>query len=61
MDSIDRSILWQLDADRITNQIKDAPAVKSLETLVCYSTFDSPWYGEAKLREMLAQSNDKAS
>ncbi|MFW9802727.1 MAG: winged helix-turn-helix transcriptional regulator [Candidatus Thorarchaeota archaeon] len=44
-----------LDVDRITNQIKGAPSVKSLETLVCYSTFDFPWYGEAKLREMLAQ------
>ncbi|MFW9888489.1 MAG: winged helix-turn-helix transcriptional regulator [Candidatus Thorarchaeota archaeon] len=43
------------DADRITNQIGNASVVKSLETLVCYSTFDFPWYGETRLRKMLDQ------
>jgi DNA-binding Lrp family transcriptional regulator len=47
-----------LDADRITNRIRDGPFVKSIETLVCYSTFDFPWYGDARLREMLAQQDD---
>jgi DNA-binding Lrp family transcriptional regulator len=47
-----------LDADRITNQIKDAPVVKSLETLVCYSTYAFPWYGEARLRNMLDKTDD---
>ncbi|MFX1473802.1 MAG: winged helix-turn-helix transcriptional regulator [Promethearchaeota archaeon] len=48
-----------LDVDRITNQIIDAPVVKSLQTLVCYSTYDFPWYGEAKLGEMLAQEGNE--
>jgi DNA-binding Lrp family transcriptional regulator len=43
-----------IDAARITDQIKEASHVKSVETLVCYSTSDFPWFGEAKLREMLA-------
>ncbi|MHA2211449.1 MAG: winged helix-turn-helix transcriptional regulator [Candidatus Thorarchaeota archaeon] len=46
-----------LDASRITDLIKEGPNVESVETLVCYSTSDFPWFGEARLREMLAQAD----
>ncbi|MHA2302327.1 MAG: winged helix-turn-helix transcriptional regulator [Candidatus Thorarchaeota archaeon] len=50
-----------VDADRIINYVKDATVIKSLETLVCYSTFAFPWYGESRLREMLSQDVDQGS